>query len=113
MADQSRGVRVKHLAQREGAGGRDIDVDLLVVGGLAEKPACRAMVGLLALAHERACEAELAVALQAALDDGVLPDLAAMSERFRPKNAVLPVVVVRLPSLAVYDQIAATVGEAA
>src|SRR5271157_3714208 len=83
-----------------------------LVAGLGEKPACRAMVGLLALAHERACEAELAVALQAALDDGVLPDLAAMIERFRPKDAVLPVVVVRLPSLAVYDQIAATVGEA-
>ena len=37
MADQSRGNRVEHLAQREGAGGRDIDVDLLVVGGLADR----------------------------------------------------------------------------
>ena len=45
------------------------------------------MVGLLALAHERACEAELALALQADLDQGVLPDLAAMIERFRPKGA--------------------------
>jgi len=41
------------------------------------------MVGLLALAHERTCEAELAVALQAALDDGILPDLKALIERFR------------------------------
>jgi hypothetical protein len=71
------------------------------------------MVGLLALAHERACEAELALALQAALDDGVLPDLKALTERFRPKDAALPIVVVRMPSLAVYDQIVATVGEAA
>src|ERR1700733_11513969 len=74
---------------------------------------CRAMVGLLALAHERACEAELGVVLQSALDDGVLPDLNALIERFRPKGMALPVVIVTLPSLAVYDQIAATVGEAA
>jgi hypothetical protein len=51
--------------------------------------------------------------LQAGLDDGVLPDLAALIERFRPKDAPLPVVVVRLPSLAIYDQIATSVGEAA
>jgi hypothetical protein len=71
------------------------------------------MVGLLALAHERTCEAELAVALQAVLDDGVLPDLKALIERFRPKGVALPVVVVTLPSLAIYDQIATAVGEAA
>ena len=34
-------------------------------------------------------------------------------ERFRPKDAALPVVVVRLPALAIYDQIATSVGEAA
>ena len=84
-----------------------------LLAGLGERAACRTMVGLLALAHERACEAELALALQAALDDGVLPDLAALIERFRPKDAALPVVVVRLPSLAIYDQIATSVGEAA
>src|ERR1700681_1527097 len=46
-----------------------------LLAGIGESPACRTMVGLLALAHERTCEAELAVALQAVLDDGVLPDL--------------------------------------
>ena len=71
------------------------------------------MVGIFALAFERSCEAELALALQAALDDDVLPDLAALIERFRPKDAALPVVVVRLPSFAIYDQIATSVGEAA
>src|ERR1700738_4554827 len=86
--------------------------DALLVG-LGERPACRAMVGLLALAHERACEAELGAVLQATLDDGILPDLKALIERFRPKGMALPVVVVTLPSLAIYDQIAATVGEAA
>src|SRR5277367_5115884 len=37
LADQSRGNRVKHLAQDEGAGTGDVDMDLLVVGGLAER----------------------------------------------------------------------------
>jgi DNA replication protein DnaC len=46
-----------------------------------------------------ACEAELAEALQIALDDGVLPDLKALIERFRPKDTAVPVVVVTLPSL--------------
>jgi hypothetical protein len=81
-----------------------------LLAGLGEKQACRAMVGLLALAHERTCEAELALALQTALDDGVLPDLNALSERFRPKEAALPVVVVTLPPLAIYNEIAATPG---
>jgi hypothetical protein len=39
-----------------------------LLAGLGERSACRAMVGLLAIAHERTCEAELAVALQTALD---------------------------------------------
>ncbi len=70
-------------------------------------------MGILALAHERACEAELALALQADLDQCVLPDLAALIERFRPTDAALPLVVVTLPSLAIYDKIAINAGEAA
>jgi hypothetical protein len=42
---------------------------------LGEKQACRTIVGLLALAHDRACEAELAGAIDAELDAGRLPDL--------------------------------------
>jgi hypothetical protein len=84
---------------------------LLAASG--ERLACRAMVGILALAHERGCEAELALALQASLDDGVLPDLAALIERFRPRDAALPTVLITLPSLAIYDQIAMNAGEAA
>jgi len=37
VTDQSGGDRVKHLAQREGAGRRDVDVDLLIVGSLADR----------------------------------------------------------------------------
>ena len=84
-----------------------------LLAALGERLACRAMVGILALAHERGCEAELALALQASLDDGVLPDLAALIERFRPRDAALPTVLITLPSLAIYDQIAMNSGEAA
>ena len=84
-----------------------------LLASAGEKHACRTLVGLLALAHERACEAELALAVEADLDAGALPDLKALTERFRPKNAAVPVVVVTLPSLAIYDEIAATRGEAA
>ena len=77
---------------------------------LAHERGCEAE---LALAHERACEAELALALQADLDQGVLPDLPSLTERFRPKDAAWPTVVVTLPSLALYDQIAINAGEAA
>jgi transposase InsO family protein len=80
---------------------------------VGEKQACRTMVGLLALAHERACEAELALAIEAELDAGRLPDLDALTERFRPQTAVAPAVVVTLPSLALYDEIASRGGEAA
>jgi hypothetical protein len=84
-----------------------------LLAGIGEKQACRVMVGLLALAHDRACEAELALAIQITLNDGALPDLKALIERFRPKDMALPVVIVTLPPLAVYDEIAATVGAAA
>ena len=84
-----------------------------MLAGIGERPACRAMVGLLALAHERACEAELGAVLQATLDDGILPDPKALIERFRPKGMALPVVVVTLPSLALHDQIPEPVGKTA
>ena len=81
---------------------------------LGEKAACRVTVGLLALAHERACEAELAGAIEEELDEGRLPNLASLTERFAPKALAAPNVVVALPTLAVYDAIAAShQGEAA
>jgi hypothetical protein len=71
-----------------------------------ERRACRTMVGLLQLAHERACEAELAAAIAAELDAGGLPDLAGMRQRFAPIPAALPEVAVILASLAAYDELA-------
>ena len=73
----------------------------------SEKQACRTMVGLLALAHERACEAELAHAIDADLDAGVLPDLDRLRDRFKPDRAAIPNVAVELVPLAAYDELAA------
>jgi hypothetical protein len=73
---------------------------------LAAQPpraACRTMVGLLALAHDQSCEAELAAALDAMLDAGELPDVVVLRERFGPAAAPAPAVVVALPSIGTYD----------
>ncbi len=69
--------------------------------------ACKVTVELLALAHEQACEAELAEAIDAELDARRLPDLAALRERFRPATAAIPDVVVKLAPLDFYDELAA------
>jgi len=74
---------------------------LLATGN--ERHACRTMVGLLALAHERTCEAELAVALDADLDAGRLPDLDVLHRRFTPAEVAVPHVTVELADLAAYD----------
>jgi hypothetical protein len=70
-----------------------------------ERHACRTMVGLLALAHERACEAELADAIDAELDGGRLPVLDNMRARFKCEPAATPEVVVQLVPLSSYDEL--------
>jgi hypothetical protein len=70
-----------------------------------ERRACRTMVGLLALAHERACEAELAGAIDAELDAGRLPDLDGMRARFKPNAVAMPEVAVQLLPLSAYDEL--------
>jgi hypothetical protein len=72
----------------------------------SERRACRIMVELLALAHERTCEAELGAVIEADLEAGRLPDLAALREHFRPETATVPDVVVELATLALYDELA-------
>ena len=69
----------------------------------APRAACRVMVGLLELAHERACEAELAGVLEDLLDERQLPDLAALRRRFAPEASAVPTVAVLLPLAATYD----------
>ena len=70
---------------------------------LDERTACRQMVGLLALAHDRACEAELAQYLAEDLDARRLPNLNRLRERFAPDPAALPDVRVELGSLDDYN----------
>jgi hypothetical protein len=74
---------------------------------LGDKRACKVTVELLALAHDRACEAELAQAIDADLDAGRLPDLALLRERFGPSPASVPVIEVDLVPLSAYDELAA------
>jgi hypothetical protein len=74
-----------------------------LIGETDPRTACRTMVGLLALAHERGCEADLAAVLAEQLAGGALPDLAELTARFAPTATSVPPVSVHLPSMASYD----------
>ena len=82
-----------------------------MVAALLEKTACKQMVELLGLAHDRACEAELALLLAEDIAADRLPDIAALQARFAPDPATLPEVVVELAPLTDYDVL--LMGEAA
>jgi hypothetical protein len=68
-----------------------------------EREACRVTVQLLALAHERGCEAALAGALEAILEAGTPIELNALHARFAPDPRELPQVNVQLGSLEAYN----------
>jgi hypothetical protein len=74
---------------------------------VGDKRACKLTVELLALAHERTCEAELAMLIEVELDAGRLPDLAILREQFGPSPASVPVVNVVFVPLSAYDELAA------
>ena len=81
---------------------------------IPDKAACRLMVDLLALAHDRGCEADLAAQLTADLVAVRLPDITALRTRFAPDPASLPEVVVHLTPLVAYEALLGTdIGEAA
>jgi hypothetical protein len=84
--------------------------EALLAAGSA-RDAARTMVGLLALAHDRGVEAELAAAIDAGLDVDELPDLAAMLRRFTPVAPVAPEVRVILPALTTFDRLIALAGD--
>ncbi len=73
------------------------------------RAACKAMVEILALAHERACEAELSERLATELDAGRLPDITALRQMFAPDAKALPAVVVHLTPLTAYDELGTVV----
>ena len=68
-----------------------------------EKPARQLMVDLLALAHDRGCEADLATILDAGLAADELPNMAVLRERFAPDPAILPGSTVHLTPLTAYE----------
>lgn len=70
---------------------------------LSDRQACKISVELLALAHDRGCEAELARELDHVLGAGALPDLAALRRQFAPDPAELPIVSVQSVSLGSYE----------
>lgn len=74
---------------------------------IGDKRACKVTVELLALAHDRTCEAELAEIVDADLDAGRLPDIDALRARFGPAPGELPLVSVDLVALNIYDELAA------
>lgn len=80
-----------------------------------ERQACRTMVDLLALAHDRGCEAELATCLAADLKAGRLPDMTVLRARFAPDPGRVPHVTVHLAPLSSYEGLlgAAAIGDAA
>ena len=70
---------------------------------LSDRAACKIIVELLSLAHDRVCEVELAALLSEHLSADQLPDLAALRTRFAPDPARLPQVCVELVPLSVYE----------
>jgi hypothetical protein len=70
-----------------------------------ERIACKTVVELLSLAHERGCEAELAAALSESLEAEEAPNLKALQARFAPNPERLPQVCVQLTPLSVYEDL--------
>ncbi len=75
----------------------------LLIERLPERQACRIMVELLSIAHERGCESELANQLSQCVEARRLPDMTVLRERFAPDPAQLPNVIVRLATLDAYE----------
>jgi hypothetical protein len=71
---------------------------------LPRRDACRRMVDLLFIAHEQACEVELAHLLAADLDAGQVPNPKTLASRLAPRHMELPKdVAVTHPTLHSFD----------
>jgi hypothetical protein len=75
----------------------------IAIAAQPPRNACRVMVGLLALTHERACEADLDGELNTILNDGDLPELPALQRRFMPAGTAVPTVSVTIPPAIAND----------
>lgn len=72
---------------------------------MGEKAACRMTVDLLALAHDRGCEAELADHLKEDLRQKRAPDVPTLRALFGPSQDALPDVQVKMVDLCSYNQV--------
>lgn len=82
------------------------------------RAACKSMVSLLALAHDRGCEAELAAALTEQMQrpraaGSAAIDVPALEARFAPAAGTMPEIVITLPPVASYDALLPSIGAAA
>ena len=78
-----------------------------MIANLHTRTAYRTMVDLLALAHDRACEAQPGERLAQDLDDGQLPDMNILRALFAPDTGALPEIVILPTPLSVYDELTA------
>jgi hypothetical protein len=81
------------------------DMFAVLLEQTSDREACRTMVDLLALAHDRNCEADLAAQIEEDLRQNRLPDTAALRTLFAPRPDSLPGVEVQLASLSSYDRL--------
>ncbi len=72
---------------------------------LFPRQAFRMTVDLLALAHDRGCEAELAEHLEEDLSQHRTPDIPTLRALFGPSEDALPVVKVQMADLASYNRL--------
>lgn len=79
-----------------------------LVAHMPERLACKITVELLALAHDRGCECELADELEGVLEARKLPDPVALRRQFGPDPSELPTVSVLQVGLESYDALVAT-----
>ena len=79
------------------------------MAALPENAACKLTVDILALAHDRGCEAQLATLIAGLLSVGALPDMAVLRERFSPDPATLPNITVLISPLSDYNALLAAV----
>lgn len=85
------------------------DMFTALMDQVGEKDACRMMVDLLALAHDRGCEADIAAHLEQDLRQRRIPDIPGLRELFGPSQQDLPTVNVQLADLASYNPLVSNV----
>ena len=77
----------------------------LALTKLSKWHACRLMVDILSLAHERCCEQALGDELALLWTAGEVADMTKLREQFPTDGGELPTISIQLPSLSDYDEV--------